>query len=69
MPAVGIEVSASGVAAHYASLLSAWLLDLADAALVPTVEALGIRCGASDTIMTDDDRAASVARAALELLR
>jgi LPPG:FO 2-phospho-L-lactate transferase len=68
MPAVGIEVSAAGVAERYASLLAAWLIDRVDAALVPRIEALGLRCRAVDTIMRDDDRAEAVARAALELL-
>jgi LPPG:FO 2-phospho-L-lactate transferase len=68
MPAVGIEVSAAGVAAHYRDLLAAWLLDDVDAGQVPNVEGLGIRCAATDTIMTDDDDAERVARAALELL-
>lgn len=68
MPAMEIEVSAAGVAAHYAELLSAWLVDDADAALVPRIRALGLRCRAVDTIMADDDRAEAVARAALELL-
>jgi LPPG:FO 2-phospho-L-lactate transferase len=68
MPAVGIEVSASGVANHYRDLLSAWLLDDLDAASVPTVEAFGLRCAAMDTLMVDDARAEAVARGALELL-
>jgi LPPG:FO 2-phospho-L-lactate transferase len=68
MPAVGIEVSALGVARQYRPLLRAWLIDDADAASVPAVEELGLRCRATDTIMTDDDRAEKVARAALELL-
>ncbi len=69
MPAVGIEVSAAGVATHYASLLSAWLLDQTDRGLVERVGRLGLRCAATDTIMTDDDRAEAVARAALALVR
>ena len=68
MPAVGIEVSAVGVADRYRDLLAAWLVDDADAVSVPAVEAFGIRCAATDTIMTDDDRAEAVARAALGLL-
>jgi len=68
MPAVGIEVSATGVAAHYRDLLAGWLLDDADVASIPAVEALGLRCAATDTIMTDDARAAAVARGVLELL-
>jgi LPPG:FO 2-phospho-L-lactate transferase len=68
MPAVGIEVSAAGVAVHYRELLSAWVLDEVDAALLPRVAATGIRCVARDTIMLDDDRAEAVARAALDLV-
>jgi len=68
MPAVGIEVSATGVATHYRDLLAGWLLDEVDAASVPTVEALGMRCAAMDTIMRDDDRAEAVARGVLGLL-
>ncbi|MGZ4132742.1 MAG: 2-phospho-L-lactate transferase [Actinomycetota bacterium] len=68
MPAVGIEVSAAGVAENYAALLSAWLVDDADAALLPRIGALGLRTAATDTIMTGDARAEAVARAALDLL-
>ena len=68
MPAAGIEVSAAGVAAHYEGLLGAWLVDDLDRATIPAIEALGIRAAATDTIMTDDDAAEAVARAALALL-
>jgi LPPG:FO 2-phospho-L-lactate transferase len=68
MPAVGIEVSAAGVAAHYRDLLSAWLIDDVDRELLPTVESLGLRAASTDTITTDDARAEAVARSALELL-
>jgi len=68
MPAVGIDVSAVGVATSYKELLAGWLVDDVDAAVVPEVEALGIRCSATDTIMVDDGRAEAVARAALELV-
>jgi hypothetical protein len=56
------------VAASYKEFLGAWLVDEADAAAAADVEALGIRCGAADTIMVDDGRAEAVARAALELV-
>ena len=68
MPAVGIDVSSSGVAASYRDLLAAWLVDDVDEGAIPDVEKLGMRCAATDTIMVDDDRAESVARAALELV-
>ena len=67
MPAVGIEVSAVGVARHYQELLAGWVIDDVDDASRGAVEALGLRCAVTDTIMLDDDRAASVARTALEL--
>jgi LPPG:FO 2-phospho-L-lactate transferase len=68
MPAVGIEVSAAGVAKHYRDLLAAWLIDDVDRDAIPRVRSLGMRCAATDTIMVDDDRAEAVARAALDLL-
>jgi len=68
MPAAGIEVSATGVARHHADLLGGWLVDDADRNAVPVIESLGIRAAATDTIMTDDDRATAVASAALALL-
>ena len=68
MPAAGIEVTAAGVATHYADLLAAWLLDEVDRELLPRVRDLGLRAEAVDTIMTDDARAEAVARAALDLL-
>jgi LPPG:FO 2-phospho-L-lactate transferase len=68
MPAVGIEVSAAGVANHYRDLLTGWLLDDVDAASIPAVEVLGLRCAAMDTLMVNDPRAEAVARGALELL-
>jgi len=68
MPAAGIEITAAGVAEHYRDLVCAWLLDDVDGELVARVESLGIRCGATDTIMLDDDRAEAVARAALALV-
>ncbi len=68
MPAAGIAVSAAGVAEHYAGVLSAWLLDDTDEALAPLVRSMGYRVATADTIMTDDDRAEAVARAALDLL-
>lgn len=68
MPAAGIEVSAVGVARHYADLLGGWLVDRADEHAIGQVAALGIACAGADTIMGDDDRAEAVARAALGLV-
>jgi LPPG:FO 2-phospho-L-lactate transferase len=68
MPAAGIEVSAAGVAEAYRDLLGAWLVDERDRGLLSRIEGMGIRAGATDTIMRDDRRAEAVARAALGLL-
>ncbi|HEY7477912.1 MAG TPA: 2-phospho-L-lactate transferase [Actinomycetota bacterium] len=68
MPAVGIPVSAAGVADHYGDLLGAWLIDRADAELASRIRSTGIGVGVTDTIMLDDRSAEHVARAALGLL-
>ncbi len=68
MPAAGIEVSAAGVAEAYRDLVGGWLVDERDRGLLPRIATLGIRTDATDTIMVDDDRAESVARAALDLV-
>jgi LPPG:FO 2-phospho-L-lactate transferase len=68
MPAVGIEVTAAGVAEHYRDLLAGWLVDDVDREAIPRIASFGMRCAATDTIMTDDERAEAVARAALDLL-
>jgi LPPG:FO 2-phospho-L-lactate transferase len=71
--AVGVEVSAAGVAEHYGArsrggVVDGWLLDESDAALVPRVEAAGIRCAAVPLLMTDVAATAEMARAALGLM-
>jgi LPPG:FO 2-phospho-L-lactate transferase len=68
MPAVGIEVSAVGVARHYRELIGGLVIDEVDASARAIVEGLGLTCVVTDTIMTDDARAEAVARAALELI-
>jgi LPPG:FO 2-phospho-L-lactate transferase len=68
MPAAGAEVSAAGAAACYDGLLAAWVVDAADRALIPRIEATGVRAGATDSIMTDDAKAEALARFALDML-
>ena len=68
MPAAGAEVSAAGAAACYGGLLAAWVVDEADRALIPRIEATGVRAGATDSIMTDDAKAEALARFALDML-
>jgi LPPG:FO 2-phospho-L-lactate transferase len=67
MPAAGIEVTAAGVADHFRDLVAGIVIDRRDEGLRPRIEAMGLRVGVLDTVMTDDDRAEAVARAALEL--
>ena len=68
MPAAGAEVTAAGAAEFYRGLLGAWVIDDADRALIPRIEATGVRVGATDSIMTDDAKAEALARVALGLL-
>lgn len=66
---LGHEVSAVGVARIYQGLVDLMVIDEQDAALAPAVEALGMRCLVTDTIMSSDEKKAALARtivAALE---
>jgi LPPG:FO 2-phospho-L-lactate transferase len=67
LPAAGLVGSAVGAAEAYRGLLSAWVVDERDRDLAPRIEALGMRCGVTDTVMESDAVAESVARAALSL--
>jgi LPPG:FO 2-phospho-L-lactate transferase len=68
MPAMGLEVTAAGVATAYASLLGGWVIDRRDASLAARIEALSLRVAVTDTIMVDDDAAERIARTALGLI-
>jgi LPPG:FO 2-phospho-L-lactate transferase len=59
---LGHESSALGVARHYQELISVLFVDDADAELAPAIEALGVRCVVTDTIMRTPERAAALAR-------
>ena len=66
---LGHEVSAVGVARIYQGLVDLMVIDEQDAGLAPAVEALGMRCLVTDTIMSSDEKKAALARtivAALE---
>jgi LPPG:FO 2-phospho-L-lactate transferase len=67
LPAVGAEVSATGVARHYGGLLDGWVVDTRDAEAVDEVEAIGPRCVATETLMDDVGVAAALARTCLTL--
>jgi LPPG:FO 2-phospho-L-lactate transferase len=65
LASLGHEVSATGVARLYADFLDMLVLDDQDAALVPAVEALGVRACVTDTIMRDAASKRALAEATL----
>ena len=73
LTALGIDVSAAGVAEHYGArrdggLLDGWLVDERDAAEVARIEVAGIPCRAVPLMMTDHDATAAMAAAAFRLV-
>jgi LPPG:FO 2-phospho-L-lactate transferase len=72
LTAIGVEVSAAGVAEHYGArgrggLLDGWLVDTRDAAEVERVRAAGIACRAVPLMMTDTSATAAMVREAYDL--
>lgn len=63
---MGFESSVIGVARWYAPWVSTLVVDEADEALAPAVEAEGVRCVVAPTIMSDVARAAALARVVLD---
>jgi LPPG:FO 2-phospho-L-lactate transferase len=68
LPVAGVEVSAVGVAQHYAGLLGAFVFDVRDRSLMDRVVKVVQRAEATDTIMVDDAAAEHVARVAIQLV-
>lgn len=62
---LGHEVSAVGVARLYRGLVDLMVIDEQDRELAPRVEALGLRCLVTDTMMTSLQRKAGLARTVL----
>lgn len=62
---LGHDVSVVGVARLYAPLASTLVIDSADAALAPAVEAEGMRCAVTRTVMATVDDAVALARVVL----
>jgi len=58
---LGHEASVVGIARIYAEIASTLVVDVADAALAPAVEAEGIRCVVAPTIMSGPAEAAALA--------
>ncbi len=66
---LGHESSALGVARMYSSIASTLIIDTVDATLKPAIEALGMRCVVTNTIMADPQSSAELARATLASLK
>jgi LPPG:FO 2-phospho-L-lactate transferase len=63
---LGHEASALGVARYFCDLVGTFVLDERDAELREPVEALGMRCVVTDTVMADAQRAAALAKVLLD---
>jgi len=69
MTELGHEPSVVGIAKIYAPICGTLIIDKADADLVSAVEAQGMRCIVTDTIMKSPEVSAALARTALEATR
>lgn len=72
LAAIGVKPTADAIAAHYGArrdggLLDGWVVDTADAAVVPAVESLGVRARAVPALMTDPAAAQALAGEVLAL--
>ncbi len=67
LPALGVEVSALGVARHYADWIDGWVIDRADEDEADDVLELGIAVEVTDTMMDDVEVAAALARTTIDL--
>ena len=65
---LGRESSAVGVARMYADVIDTFIVDAADADALATIETLGVRAVATDTIMSDDAARARIGGAVLEVV-
>ena len=64
---IGVEVSAAGVAGHYQDLLDGFVIDRRDAGLRERIEAMGLACEVTETLMRTPEIAADLARRTLAL--
>ena len=64
---IGVEVSARGVARHYLGVLDGIVIDRRDAAQRSDIEALGLACEVTETLMRTPEIAASLASTSLAL--
>ncbi|MGO8870115.1 MAG: 2-phospho-L-lactate transferase [Acidimicrobiales bacterium] len=63
---MGFESSVVGVARWYAEWMGTLVIDGADAALAPAVEAEGVRCVVAPTVMSSVERSAALSRVVLD---
>jgi LPPG:FO 2-phospho-L-lactate transferase len=66
MAGLGYPVDVVGVARAYAGVIDTLIIDSADAAHAPAVEAEGVRCIVAPTVMRDDAARRTLADAALD---
>jgi LPPG:FO 2-phospho-L-lactate transferase len=66
---IGVEVSARGVAGLYRGLAHGFVIDQRDAGQAREVEALGLVCRTTETLMRDPETAQALAETALGLAR
>jgi LPPG:FO 2-phospho-L-lactate transferase len=66
MAELGMEPSVVGVARLYARLVGALVVDVADEGCADAVEAEGVRCIVTDTVMGSPERAAALARVVID---
>ncbi|MCY3601570.1 MAG: 2-phospho-L-lactate transferase CofD family protein, partial [Chloroflexi bacterium] len=62
LASLGHEVSAVGVGEIYRDLVDVMVIDDEDRALAPRIEALGLTCAVTNTMMTSPERKAALAR-------
>jgi LPPG:FO 2-phospho-L-lactate transferase len=68
MREMSIPTKASWIAEYYCDFLDGLVIDLADDALIPDVEALGVSCTSTSTVMTSLDDCAQLAKCSLEFI-
>jgi LPPG:FO 2-phospho-L-lactate transferase len=66
MSELGVESTAAGVAQLYAPIASTLVIDTVDADLASEVEAAGMRCVVTPTVMNRPDAARALALACLD---
>ena len=68
MSGLGLEVSAYAVAAYYRDFLDVYVIDDVDRGEKSRIEALGLKVGVTDTVMSSMENKIRLAEAVLTLL-